>query len=171
MTHLKQTELDKAKELYDQALLLFTTMSDPLGKAQTLRCLGDIAVYEDNLHEAEDHLRKALNLYESLNSERGKANTLRSLATIQFKGGNQRVANIVYKEAKGLFESIRQQLWQNDWKHLDQVEYELQSLMCGSRIKGDEPTTSWEEIWNLEEAMQQPPGRAQTLDILSEVER
>ena len=162
---LKKAMFEEAKKCYEQALPLFTAMSDKLGEAQTLRCLGDLQLHLGLLGDAEKYLKESLRIYVDLDSERGKANTLRSLAAVEIKKGNRQGAYVVYEEAKVLFARILLQLGQNDWKHLDQVEYELQSLDSTS-------TSSFEtSAWTLDEAMQQPYGSAQTLDILSEVER
>jgi tetratricopeptide (TPR) repeat protein len=158
---LKERVLDQAKAMYEEALSLFTAMNDELGRAQTLRALGDVYFYLKDKDAAHEKIFQSLRLYEVLQNERGMANALRGLAAIEKVNGNNAAAQHLYSKAKDLFESVRATLCSNTWKHLDHVEYELQSLGGSSTI----------DSWSLIESMKQPYGNAQTLDILSEVER
>ena len=64
MQFLKRRE--EALERYDTALKLYEQVGDKLGKANTLRAIGDVALANEQYPEALQHYRQALALVEQI---------------------------------------------------------------------------------------------------------
>ncbi|MGB5900020.1 MAG: tetratricopeptide repeat protein, partial [Geitlerinemataceae cyanobacterium] len=77
--HFRFYEAQEALERYDTALALYEQVGANLGKANTLRAIGDVLQFLDRREEALERYDTALALYEQVGDNLGKANTLKAI--------------------------------------------------------------------------------------------
>lgn len=70
---------------YKQALALFTEIKPDLGRAHTLKSLGDLQVRQDHLKAAAGSYKHALALSTEIKDDAVRANTLRRLGVLQVR--------------------------------------------------------------------------------------
>ncbi|MEG4236411.1 tetratricopeptide repeat protein [Microcoleus sp. Pol14C6] len=80
--HFRFYEAQEALSRYDTALKLYEQVGDNLGKANTLRAIGDVLQFLDRCEEALERYDTALKLYEQVGANLGKANTLRAIGDV-----------------------------------------------------------------------------------------
>ena len=80
--HFRFYEADEALERYDRALKLYEQVGANLGKANTLKAIGDVLQFLDRCDEALERYDRALKLYEQVGAKLGKANTLIAIGDV-----------------------------------------------------------------------------------------
>ena len=80
--HFRFYEAQEALSRYDTALKLYEQVGDNLGKANTLKAIGDVLQFLDRREEALERYDTALKLYEQVGSKLGKANTLGAIGDV-----------------------------------------------------------------------------------------
>ncbi|HHB11792.1 MAG TPA: tetratricopeptide repeat protein, partial [Chromatiales bacterium] len=85
------------------ALKAAETTGDRLGKANTLKSLGDLESRLGNIEAARAHYDAALPLYEAEQDRLGKANTLQSLGDLERRLGNIEAARAHYDAALNFY--------------------------------------------------------------------
>ena len=99
------------------------TLGDRLGKANTLKSLGDLERRLGNIDQARRHYDAALPLYEAEQDRLGKANTLKSLGDLESRLGNIDQARRHYDAALPLYEAEQDPVGKmNTWIGLARLE-------------------------------------------------
>jgi tetratricopeptide (TPR) repeat protein len=81
--HFRFYEANAALERYDTALTLYEQVGAKLGKANTLKAIGDVLQFLKRCEEALERYDTALRLYEQVGDNLGKANTLKAIGRMQ----------------------------------------------------------------------------------------
>jgi len=87
--------LDAARQIGDQT-----------AEANTLRALGDVHWFQDNLHDAQDHYQQALQLFRDVGDRRGEANALKALGDVLRFQKNLDSAHDHYQQALQLCRDV-----------------------------------------------------------------
>ncbi|NMC01074.1 MAG: tetratricopeptide repeat protein, partial [Chloroflexi bacterium] len=99
---------------------------DRLGKANTLKSLGDLERRLGHLEQARAHYDAALPLYEAEQDRLGKANTLKSLGDLESRLGHLEQARAHYDAALPLYEAEQEPTGKlNTWISLARLEAAL----------------------------------------------
>jgi tetratricopeptide (TPR) repeat protein len=85
-------------------------VEDRLGEADTLRALGDLQMYTDQLASAEVSYRQALDVFRQVKSRLGEANTVRALGDLQVRTGRMTDAEASYQRALNLYRQVGDRL-------------------------------------------------------------
>jgi tetratricopeptide (TPR) repeat protein len=80
--HFRFYEVQEALSRYDTALQLYEQVGAKLGKANTLKAIGDVLQFLKRREEALERYDTALQLYEQVGDNVGKANTLRAIGDV-----------------------------------------------------------------------------------------
>ena len=80
--HFRFYEAQEALSRYDTALKLYEQVGFNLGKANTLKAIGNVLQFLDRREEALERYDKALKLYEQVGANLGKANTLQAIGDV-----------------------------------------------------------------------------------------
>ena len=104
--HFRFYEADEALEHYDTALKLYEQVGDNLGKANTLKAIGDVLQFLKRCDEALERYDTALKLYEQVGANLGKANTLSAIGRMQQTLMQFEAALNNYQRALHLYQEI-----------------------------------------------------------------
>ena len=104
--HFRFYEAQEALSRYDTALKLYEQVGSNLGKANTLRAIGDVLQFLDRREEALERYDTALKLYEQVGDNLGKANTLQAIGDVALANEQYPEALQHYRQALALVEQI-----------------------------------------------------------------
>jgi len=136
---------------------------DRLGKANTLKSLGDLERRLGNVEQARAHYDAALPLYEAEQDRLGKANTLKSLGDLESRLGNVEQARAHYDAALPLYEAEQDRLGKaNTLKSLGDLESRLGNV--------EQARAHYDAALPLYEAEQDPTGKMNTWISLARLE-
>ena len=99
-------EKQKAKEYFNQALILFRAMGDQAKEATTLNNIGLVYYDLGEKQQALDYYKQALDLIQKVGDRRGEAITLNNAGNTYSKLGNQQKAEEYFNQALPLFRSV-----------------------------------------------------------------
>jgi tetratricopeptide (TPR) repeat protein len=115
---------ERAQEVLDHALQLFTGLGNQRGQANTLGDLGGVLILPGEYGRAQEVLHHALQLLTDLGDQRGQANTLASLGRVYYLRGEYQRAQEVLHHALQLVTDLGDQRGQaNTLTNLGQVYY------------------------------------------------
>jgi tetratricopeptide (TPR) repeat protein len=103
---LARSDLDGARDHYDDALSLFQQAGDQLGEANGIKSLGDIALRRSDLDGAWERYEQALPLYQQAGDLLGEANCVKSLGDIGLRRSDRRSAGSRYEQALLLYRNV-----------------------------------------------------------------
>ncbi len=136
---------------------------DRLGKANTLKSLGDLESRLGNIEQARAHYDAALPLYEAEQARLGKANTLQSLGDLESRLGNIEQARAHYDAALPLYEAEQARLGKaNTLQSLGDLESRLGNI--------EQARAHYDAALPLYEAEQDPIGKMNTWISLARLE-
>jgi tetratricopeptide (TPR) repeat protein len=92
----------EAKQLYDEARVLFHRLEDLGGEALALMSLGDMLMYENNFDVAEGYIQAATETFQRTGSLKGEANCLQSLGEIAYRRGDCAKAREIFTRTLAL---------------------------------------------------------------------
>jgi tetratricopeptide (TPR) repeat protein len=96
-------ELERARELHEQALALFRSEGDAAGVAQSLTGLGVIARHDGDLDRARALHQEALDVWRATGDDAGSAGAILDLGVVSHLRGDPIHANRLFKESLELF--------------------------------------------------------------------
>jgi tetratricopeptide (TPR) repeat protein len=105
--HFRFYEAQDALDRYNSALTLYEQVGDKLGKANTLKAIGDVLQFLKRCDEALDRYNSALTLYEQVGAKLGKANTLTAIGDVASAKEQYSEALAYYHQALALVEQIQ----------------------------------------------------------------
>ncbi|MGE4296226.1 MAG: tetratricopeptide repeat protein, partial [Campylobacterales bacterium] len=95
--------LDRAREILNQAIESTSSINDSLGRANTLKSLGDLENRLGRIDEARSLYEQAIGLYGKEQDDLGRANALRSLGDLERRLGRIDEARSLYEQAIELY--------------------------------------------------------------------
>jgi tetratricopeptide (TPR) repeat protein len=104
--HFRFYEVQEALFRYDTALKLYEQVGAKLGKANTLKAIGDVLQFLKRCDEALERYDTALQLYEQVGAKLGKANTLQAIGDVALANEQYPEALQHYHRALALVEQI-----------------------------------------------------------------
>ncbi|MBK8194633.1 MAG: tetratricopeptide repeat protein [Lewinellaceae bacterium] len=154
---------EAARALYQQALPLFEKVGSDLGKANTLKSLGDLERLLSENDKARALYQQALPLFEKVGSDLGKANTLQSLGDLERLLSENDKARALYQQALPLFEKVGDDLGKaNTLKSLGDLEMRMS--------ENDKARALYQQALPLFEKVGSDLGKANTLKSLGDLE-
>ncbi len=103
---LDRSELNVARQRYEEALSLFRRTNNLLGEANCIKGLGDTALRRSEYDAACFYYEKALSLYCRIGGALGEANCIRSLGDISLALSDHDTASARYDEALSIFRRV-----------------------------------------------------------------
>lgn len=103
---LRCSEFAKARELWDQALVVWRGLGDKRGVAETLNNLGDLSRQLGGRARGKVLIENSLALFRELCDKRGIAHALNNLAVIVSADGDHARARGLFEESVPLFRAI-----------------------------------------------------------------
>ncbi|NPA90967.1 MAG: hypothetical protein GXO55_05920, partial [Chloroflexi bacterium] len=91
---------------YEEALGLYEAVGDRLGRANTLKALGDVWQFRKELDRAIEAYEEALGLYEAVGDRLGRANTLAAQGRLALVQGHREKADDLLAQAVALHTAI-----------------------------------------------------------------
>lgn len=105
--HFRFYEADEALERYDTALQLYEQVGDNLGKANTLRAIGDVALANEQYSEALQHYHRALALVEQIHDLYSTARVWYYIGKASAARDNKPEAISAFTTAASIFRQIQ----------------------------------------------------------------
>jgi tetratricopeptide (TPR) repeat protein len=96
--------------------MLYVRVSDPLGRANCVKRLGDLALEAADHARADERYREALALYQQVGSVLGQANCVNGLGDVALARADEDVARERWQEALALYARIREP-YSIGWTH------------------------------------------------------
>ncbi|WP_378194968.1 tetratricopeptide repeat protein [Amycolatopsis plumensis] len=104
----------RARELFNQTLLLYRSLGSVLGEANCLHGLGDLEFRESNTTRARELFERSLPLYGRVGDVLGEANCLRRLGDLDFRESNHISARNLFKRTLPLYRRVGDALGEAD---------------------------------------------------------
>ena len=105
--HFRFYEAQEALSRYDTALKLYEQVGDNLGKANTLKAIGDVALANEQYPEALEHYRQALALVEQIHDLYSTAGVWYCIGTAYAKQGDKPQAISAFTTAASICRNIK----------------------------------------------------------------
>ncbi len=86
--YYRQGDFAKAKDNYNEAFIIFESLSQNQYEAEVLYSLGSISLYQGNLAQAADYYLRSLRLYESANYKVGMLSCYEALGNVYARQNN-----------------------------------------------------------------------------------
>ncbi|MEC7754269.1 LytTR family transcriptional regulator DNA-binding domain-containing protein [Roseivirga sp. UBA1976] len=107
IAYQRMGEIDKAKQIYEQMLVLADDEKSPIGRALALNQLGILEQMDGNFEKASKQFNEALDLYKK-HSPEGMVNTMLNLGTLYGRMDLIDKSNTILKEAAATAMSFKQ---------------------------------------------------------------
>ena len=102
---MNKGELEKARKVYDAALVIAKKQNDARNIAALEGQLGNLFMYQGNLQEAAERYREALVIFQRLNEPEMEAVLYNQLGIVYQKAQQWDVAEVAYRESARINES------------------------------------------------------------------
>jgi tetratricopeptide (TPR) repeat protein len=96
--------VERARQLYDEAISLFKKEQSDLGRANALQALGDLERRLGNVERARQLYDEAISLFKKEQSDLGRANALQALGDLEAMSQNPTGAEQLYQQALMLYQ-------------------------------------------------------------------